>query len=76
MIVFSSLIAGLLLPTRRTTWLESRYPEWFPPPRVVLKREMDGHPRHFEMERHVYGRLRPLQGEVIPRLLGEGVAAV
>jgi hypothetical protein len=63
-------VAGLF-PTRLAAWLESSYPEWFLPPRVVLKREMDDHPRNFEAERHVYGRLRPLQGGVIPRLLGE-----
>lgn len=32
---------------------------------------MEDHPRSFEVERGVYERLRPLQGDVIPRLLGE-----
>jgi tRNA A-37 threonylcarbamoyl transferase component Bud32 len=51
--------------------LRSTYQEWFLPARIVLKREMDDHPRSFDMERAVYERLRPLQGRVVPRLLGQ-----
>ncbi|KAK4151255.1 hypothetical protein C8A00DRAFT_45518 [Chaetomidium leptoderma] len=73
-VVQAAAAAASLLPLQwfaAAAWPESAYPEWFLlPPRIVLKREMDDHPRSFDAEHAVYDRLGPLQGEVIPRLLG------
>ncbi|KAK0701107.1 hypothetical protein B0T21DRAFT_379317 [Apiosordaria backusii] len=52
-------------------WFGSFFPEWNLPSRVVLKKEKKGWEEEFEMEKATYARLRPLQGTVIPKFLGE-----
>ncbi|KAK4123068.1 hypothetical protein N657DRAFT_574289, partial [Parathielavia appendiculata] len=60
-----------LLPSLPARWLRSRSPELFLPAQIVLKRKIDDHTRSFDAERAAYDRLRPLQGKVMPVLLGQ-----
>ncbi|KAL2017963.1 hypothetical protein VTK56DRAFT_1495 [Thermocarpiscus australiensis] len=64
------VVAGFL-PSRVRGWLDSSFPEWNLPSRVILKKQKEGWEEEFEMEKATYAKLRPLQGIVIPRLLGE-----
>ncbi len=60
-----------MLPSVVRRWVETRFPEWTLPDRLVLKRQKKGWAREFNTERAAYERLRPLQGVVIPRYFGE-----
>ncbi|GAB1313904.1 Protein kinase domain-containing protein [Madurella fahalii] len=59
------------LPAPLRGLLQSRWPEWFLPPRIVLKRQKEGWDEEFENEKAVYQRLAPLPGTVIPNYYGE-----
>jgi hypothetical protein len=60
-----------LLPSSVRTFVESRFPEWTLPTRLILKRQKESWDDEFEMEKDIYAKLRPLQGTVIPRYFGE-----
>lgn len=63
-------LAGFL-PRILRTWLFFLFPEWNLPPRMVLKAQKIPWYDEFDLEKATYVRLRPLQGTVIPQLLGE-----
>jgi len=71
-----SLIAGLLgvvvnvLPQAAQSWVKTRWPEWFLPRNVILKKRKEGWDEEFENETRIYARLRELQGTVIPICYG------
>ncbi|KLU88245.1 hypothetical protein MAPG_07232 [Magnaporthiopsis poae ATCC 64411] len=53
------------------TWsegLEARWPEWFLPDRIVMKREKPNWEEEFDNEVDIYGLLTPLGGRVVPKL--------
>ncbi|KAF4957889.1 hypothetical protein FGADI_2718 [Fusarium gaditjirri] len=52
------------------TWLQSKFPEWFLPDKIVLKRQKENWEEEFDHEIVAYNRLRPLQGLTIPKLYG------
>ncbi|KAL2758161.1 hypothetical protein ACRALDRAFT_1074870 [Sodiomyces alcalophilus JCM 7366] len=60
-----------VLPSPAQIWLESCFPEWTLPPRLVLKQQKEGWDEEFEMEKATYTKLRSLQDVVIPRCFGE-----
>jgi hypothetical protein len=53
--------------------LVTRWPEWFLPPKIVLKRQKVGWDEEFDNEKAIYQRLSPLQGTVVPVCYGEAV---
>lgn len=63
-------LAGFL-PRVLRACLFSLFPEWNLPPRMVLKAQKVPWYDQFDLEKATYARLRPLQGTVIPQLLGE-----
>lgn len=63
-------LAGCL-PRILRAWLFSLFPEWNLPPRMTLKSQKIPWYDEFDLEKATYARLRPLQGTVIPQLLGE-----
>ncbi|KAK3933947.1 hypothetical protein QBC46DRAFT_368500 [Diplogelasinospora grovesii] len=71
-----SLIAGLLgtvigvLPQAAQSWAKTRWPEWFLPRNVILKKRKKDREEEFENETRMYARLRELQGTVIPVCYG------
>ncbi len=67
--VFGRLIN--LLPSPARARLESWFPEWSLPSRLVLKKQKDVWDEEFETEKAAYAKLRPLQGVVIPRYFVE-----
>lgn len=50
------------------------FPGYFLPPRVVLKKLKPDWDEEFDHEKRIYQTLKPLQGDVIPVLYGEGRA--
>ncbi|KAK1749606.1 hypothetical protein QBC47DRAFT_354831 [Echria macrotheca] len=60
-----------LLPAPLRDMLRSSWPEWFLPPKVVLKRKKKGWDAEFENEKAIYQQLVPLQGTVVPICYGE-----
>ncbi len=60
-----------LFPSPIRSWIESRFPEWSLPRRLILKKQKEGWDEEFETEKETYTKLRPLQGTVIPRYFGE-----
>ncbi|KAF5717571.1 hypothetical protein FMUND_5664, partial [Fusarium mundagurra] len=52
------------------TWLQSKFPEWFLPDKIVLKRQKENWEEEFDHEIIAYNRLRPIQGLTIPKLYG------
>jgi hypothetical protein len=71
-----SLIAGLLgifvgiLPRPAQLWAKTRWPEWFLPQAIILKKRKDGWDEEFENEARNYSKLRELQDSVIPAYYG------
>lgn len=64
-----------LLPAFAKSWVQAVLPEWFLPSHVVLKRQKEGgeamiNEEQFDTEVKAYGRLKPLQGVVIPTCYG------
>jgi hypothetical protein len=55
--------------------LKSRYPEWFLPRRIVLKRQKFGWDDHFDNEKAIYRALTSIQGRVVPVCYGEARCA-
>ncbi|KAL8288753.1 hypothetical protein RB597_000716 [Gaeumannomyces tritici] len=56
------------------TWkdrFEARWPEWFLPDRIILKREKPGWKEEFDNEVGMYKLLAPLGGHVVPKLYGQ-----
>ncbi|KAF5584147.1 hypothetical protein FPANT_7959 [Fusarium pseudoanthophilum] len=52
------------------SWLHTKFPEWFLPDKIVLKRQKENWEEEFDHEIVAYNRLRPIQGLTIPRLYG------
>ncbi|GAB1312013.1 Lipopolysaccharide core heptose(II) kinase RfaY [Madurella fahalii] len=64
-----------LLPAFAASWVKAVLPEWFLPSHVVLKKQKEGgeamiNEERFDTEVKAYGRLKPLQGAVIPTCYG------
>ncbi|KAK0750124.1 hypothetical protein B0T18DRAFT_322209 [Schizothecium vesticola] len=59
------------LPAPLRAIVQSRWPEWFLPPKIVLKRQKLGWDEEFDNEKSIYQRLAPLQGTVVPVFYGE-----
>ncbi|EXK82546.1 hypothetical protein FOQG_13116 [Fusarium oxysporum f. sp. raphani 54005] len=53
------------------SWLQSKFPEWFLPDKIVLKRQKENWEEEFGHEVITYNRLRPIQGITIPKLYGK-----
>ncbi|EXL71706.1 hypothetical protein FOPG_12590 [Fusarium oxysporum f. sp. conglutinans race 2 54008] len=53
------------------SWLQSKFPEWFLPDKIVLKRQKENWEEEFDHEVIAYNRLRPIQGLTIPKLYGK-----
>ncbi|KAK3904922.1 hypothetical protein C8A05DRAFT_31280 [Staphylotrichum tortipilum] len=51
----------------------SRWPGWFLPPTVIIKKRKPGWEDEFDMEKRAYKALKRLQGAVIPHYYGEAV---
>jgi hypothetical protein len=73
------------LPAFAASWVQAVLPEWFLPSHVVLKKQKEGgeamiNEERFDAEVKAYGRLKPLQGVVIPTCYGRlhynGVRAI
>ena len=58
----ASRLTGSLLP--------NKFPEWFLPDEIVLKSEKDDWEEEFNNEIVAYNKLRPIQGDTIPRFYG------
>ncbi|RBR12923.1 uncharacterized protein FIESC28_08414 [Fusarium coffeatum] len=58
----ASRLTGSLLP--------NKFPEWFLPDEIVLKSEKDDWEEEFDKEIVAYNKLRPIQGDTIPRYYG------
>lgn len=54
--------------------MERLFPEWFLPPKIVLKEENPGKTDRYKNEVRIYKRLEQLQGRYIPRFLGEATS--
>lgn len=71
-----NLIARLLgavvriLPRAAQSWAKTRWPEWFLPRDIILKKRKENWDEEFENETRMYTRLRKLQGTVIPVCYG------
>ncbi|GAB1320337.1 hypothetical protein MFIFM68171_10547 [Madurella fahalii] len=59
-----------LLPRAAQSWVKIRWPEWFLPRTVILKKRKEGWDEEFENEKRMYAGLRELQGTVIPICYG------
>jgi len=57
---------GVLCP-----WIKARWPEWFLPPTIILKKQKDGWDDEFSTGKRVYELPRPIQGTIIPYFYGE-----
>ncbi|KAJ4117135.1 hypothetical protein NW765_010548 [Fusarium oxysporum] len=53
------------------SWLQSKFPEWFLPDKIVLKCQKENWKEEFDHEVIAYNRLRPIQGLTIPKLYGK-----
>jgi hypothetical protein len=65
----------LLLALVLGNTVKSRYPEWFLPRRIVLKRQKSGWEDHFDNEKAIYRALTSIQGRVVPVCYGEARCA-
>lgn len=54
-------------------WIKARWPEWFLPPTVILKKPKPDWEEEYATEKQAYNILRPLQGTIIPYFYGEAV---
>ncbi|KAJ6090434.1 hypothetical protein N7486_009249 [Penicillium sp. IBT 16267x] len=54
-------------------WIKARWPEWFLPPTVILKKQKVGWKDEFVTEIEAYKLLKPIQGTVVPYFYGEAV---
>ncbi|KAI1052607.1 hypothetical protein LB507_009855 [Fusarium sp. FIESC RH6] len=70
--IWDRLVQSLFSIVSRFTGslLPGKFPEWFLPDRIVLKSEKDDWQEEFDNEIVAYNRLRPLQGDTIPRFYG------
>jgi RIO-like serine/threonine protein kinase len=59
------------LPSPMRNLLQSRWPEWFLPTKIVLKRQKAGWEDEFDNEKAIYQRLASVQGTVVPVCYGE-----
>lgn len=58
-------------PDAMQAWFASVFPEWTLPSQLILKMQNMDWEEEFNAEKAVYAKLRPLQGTIIPKLLGE-----
>lgn len=63
-------IAGVL-PPPLSALVKSWFPEWFLPPRIVLKSQKRGWDEEFENEKAIYQTLSSIQGHIVPVCYGE-----
>ncbi len=61
----------LLLPTMFRNRIKRIWPGYFLPAQVVLKKLKPGWDEEFDNEKHMYVKLEPLQGHIIPMFYGE-----
>ncbi|KAL2138257.1 hypothetical protein VTI28DRAFT_7185 [Corynascus sepedonium] len=54
-------------------WARARWPEWFLPPAVILKKRKAGWEAEFKTEKQAYDVLKPIQGTIVPHFYGEAV---
>jgi hypothetical protein len=73
--LISLLFFLLALLLGNTINLKSRFPEWFLPSHIVLKRQKFGWDDHFANEKAIYRRLAPIQGKFVPVCYGEARCA-
>ncbi|KAL8303429.1 hypothetical protein RB600_007059 [Gaeumannomyces tritici] len=69
-----SRLSGCLSRLLPATWkerLEVRWPEWFLPDHIILKREKPDWVEEFDDEVAMYKLLAPLGGLVVPKLYGQ-----
>ncbi|PLB47833.1 hypothetical protein P170DRAFT_465384 [Aspergillus steynii IBT 23096] len=59
---------GFLCP-----WIKARWPEWFLPEAVILKRPKPDWESEYATEKKAYELLRPIQGVITPYFYGEAV---
>ncbi|SCO92716.1 uncharacterized protein FRV6_16844 [Fusarium oxysporum] len=59
-----------VLSTVTGSWIESKFPEWFLPERIVLKFQKLNWEEEFDNELIAYHKLQPIQGLTIPKLFG------
>ncbi|KAM7182892.1 hypothetical protein V8F33_013944 [Rhypophila sp. PSN 637] len=59
-----------ILPRAAQSWAKTRWPEWFLPRDIILKKRKENWDEEFENETRMYTRLRELQGTVIPVCYG------
>ena len=59
------------LPASVQTFIKKTWPGWFLPKTVVLKKLKPDWDEEFDTEKEVYGKLKPLQGDLIPIFYGE-----
>ncbi|KAF4443705.1 hypothetical protein FACUT_1130 [Fusarium acutatum] len=52
------------------SWLQTKFPEWFLPDKIVLKRQKENWEEEFDHEVVAYNRMRPIQGLTTPKLYG------
>ncbi|KAH6623448.1 hypothetical protein F5144DRAFT_539613 [Chaetomium tenue] len=60
-----------LLPRKAQDWVKMRWPEWFLPHTVILKKRKPDWDEEFANEVRIYAKLRPLQGSIIPICYGQ-----
>ncbi|GAB1318830.1 hypothetical protein MFIFM68171_09040 [Madurella fahalii] len=70
---FDRLVFWLLqlLPVALCIIIQSWFPEWFLPSRIVLKRQKKGGDDELDNEKAIYQALAPVQGKVVPVCYGE-----
>ncbi|KAL4925819.1 uncharacterized protein BDV17DRAFT_270997 [Aspergillus undulatus] len=61
-------IIGLLFPR-----IKARWPGWFLPAEIIVKKMKEGWEQEFRTEIATYKYLRPIQGIIIPRFYGEAI---
>ncbi|KAK4671739.1 hypothetical protein QC764_511665 [Podospora pseudoanserina] len=54
-------------------WARARWPEWFLPATVILKKRKAGWEAEFETEKQAYDVLKLIQGTIVPYFYGEAV---
>ncbi|CAG7558851.1 unnamed protein product [Fusarium equiseti] len=66
---YDRLVQSLFSIVSRSTGslLPNKFPEWFLPDKIVLKSEKDDWEEEFDNEIVAYSKLRPIQGDTIPR---------
>ncbi|KAF5692053.1 hypothetical protein FDENT_3073 [Fusarium denticulatum] len=69
---FGGIVESLFKIMSKATgsWLQAKFPEWFLPDKIVLKRQKENWEEEFDHEIIAYNKMRPIQGLTIPKLYG------